>query len=66
MDVNNNVNLTAGMFAFEKAKDVKSNQVLAALGMTPQTEKAQAEIDNSMKEEVAKTTGKGAGLDIQA
>jgi hypothetical protein len=66
MDVNNNVNLTAGMFAFEKAKDVKSNQVLAALGMTPQTEKAQETIDNSIKESIAKATGKGTGLDIQA
>jgi hypothetical protein len=66
MDVSNNVNMAAGMFAFDKAKEVKNNQVLAAFGMTPETQKAQAEIDNSMKEEVAKTTGKGAGLDIQA
>jgi hypothetical protein len=66
MDVSNNVNMAAGMFAFNKAKEVKNNQVLAALGMTPQTEKAQAEIDNTIKEAVSKTTGKGAGLDIQA
>ena len=32
-------NLTAGLYAFEKAKEVKENQVLGALGMTPQTEK---------------------------
>jgi len=66
MDVNNNVNLTAGMYAYNKAKDVKANQVLGALGMTPQTEKAQAEIDEATKQSVAQATGKGNGLDIQA
>jgi hypothetical protein len=66
MDVSNNLNVTAGMFAFNKAKEVKNNEVLAALGMTPQTEKAQEVIDNSIKEAVSKVTGKGSGLDIQA
>ncbi len=66
MDVNNNVNMAAGMFAFNKSKEVKNNQVLAALGMTPQTEKAQEVIDNSIKEAASKVTGKGSGLDIQA
>jgi hypothetical protein len=66
MDISNNLNVTAGMFAFNKAKEVKNNQVLSALGMTPQTQKAQEELDNTIKEAVANTTGKGAGLDIQA
>jgi len=66
MEVNNNVQLNAGMFALNKAKDVKENQVLSALGMTPQTERAQQEIDNSMKEDIAKATGKGSGIDINA
>jgi hypothetical protein len=64
MDVSNN--LSAALFAFDKAKEVKNDQILSALGMTPQTEKSQEVIDNSIKEEVAKTTGKGSGLDIQA
>jgi hypothetical protein len=64
MDVSNN--LSAALFAFDKAKEVKNHQVLSALGMTPETEKAQAEIDNSIKEEIAKTLNKGVGLDIKA
>jgi len=66
MEVNNNVNLTAGMFAFNKAKEVKNNQVLSALGMTPQTQRAQKEIDESIKQSVAEATGKGNSIDIQA
>jgi hypothetical protein len=66
MDVSNNLNVSAGMFAFNKAKEVKNNQVLAALGMTPQTEKAQETMDNSIKESISKAIGKGSGLDIQA
>jgi len=59
-------NLTAGLYAFDKAKEVKENQVLGALGMTPQTENAEKEINESMKQAVANATGKGNGLDIQA
>ena len=67
MELNNNVNLTAGMYAFNKAKNVKENQVLGALGMTPQTERAQKEIDDSIaKQQVAQTTGQGMNLDIKA
>ncbi|RUM56405.1 MAG: hypothetical protein DSY40_02320 [Nautilia sp.] len=66
MEINNNVNLTAGMFAFNKAKDVKSHEILSALGMTAETQKAQQEIDETIKQEVAKTTNKGNSLDIQA
>ena len=67
MEVNNNVNLTAGMFAFNKAKEVKDNQVLSALGMTPQTERAQKEIDDAIaQQQVAQATGKGNSIDIQA
>jgi hypothetical protein len=64
MDVSNN--LSVELFAFDKAKEVKNHQVLSALGMTSETEKAQAEIDNSIKEEIAKTLNKGVGLDIKA
>jgi len=63
--INNNVNMTAGMFAFNKAKDVKNEQVLSALGMTPETEKAQREIDNTMKE-AAQATGQGVNVDFKA
>jgi len=66
MDVSNNLNVSAGMFAFSKAKEVKNNQVLSALGMTPQTEKAQETIDNSIKESISKAIGKGSGIDTQA
>ena len=46
MDVTQaNLSLDAGLYAFDKAKDVKSQEVLGALGMTPQTQKAQNEID---------------------
>ena len=63
---NQSPNLTAGLYAFDKAKDVKSQEVLGALGMTPQTQKAQNEIDESMKEAIASATGQGVGLDIKA
>jgi len=68
MDVSStaNIGLQTGLFAFNQAKEVKNEEVLSALGMTPQTEKAQQEIDKSMQEAVASATGKGAGLDIQA
>jgi len=67
MEVNNNVNLTAGMFAFNKSKEVKENQVLGALGMTPQTQRAQKEIDDAIaQQQVAQATGKGNSIDIQA
>ena len=63
--INNNVNMTAGMFAFNKAKDVKNQEVLGALGMTPETEKAQREIDNTMKE-AAQASGQGINIDFKA
>ncbi len=63
--VNNNVNMTAGIFAFNKAKDAKNEQVLSALGMTPETEKAQREIDNTMKE-AAQASGQGINIDFKA
>jgi len=67
MDVNNNVNLQAGMYAFHKAKDVKENQVLAALGMTPQTQNAQKEIDDTIeKQNVAQAIGQGVNIDFKA
>jgi len=65
MEVNNNLNLDAGMYAFNKAKDVKSQEILGALGMTPETQKAQAVIDSSMKD-VAQVTGKGINVDFKA
>jgi len=66
MDVSNNVNIDAGMFAFNKAKDVKNNEVLSALGMTPQTQKAQEVIDSSIKQGVAQATGQGINVDFKA
>ena len=62
--VNNNVNMTAGMFALNKSKDVKNEQVLSALGMTPETQKAQKEIEDSQK--VAEATGQGINVDFKA
>jgi len=66
MDVNNNLNMSAGLYAFDKAKEVKNNEVLSALGMTPQTQKAQEVIDNSIKEGVAQATGQGLNVDFKA
>jgi len=66
MEVSNNVNLTAGLFSFSKAKDVKNEEVLSALGMTPQTQKAQNTIDESIKQGVAMANGQGANLDLKA
>ena len=66
MDVTNNLQLNAGMFAFNKAKEVKNNEVLSALGMTPQTQKAQEVIDSSIKQGVAQATGQGINIDIKA
>lgn len=62
--VNNNVNMTAGMFALNKSKDVKNEQVLSALGMTPETQKAQKEIEDAQK--VAEATGQGINVDFKA
>jgi hypothetical protein len=58
--------LDAGMYAFNKAKDVKSQEILGALGMTPETQKAQAEIDASMKQGIAQATGQGINIDFKA
>jgi len=66
MEVTNNLNIDAGMFAFNKAKEVKNNEVLSALGMTPQTQKAQEVIDSSIKEGVAHATGQGINVDFKA
>jgi len=66
MDVTNSSNIDAGMFALNKAKDVKNNEVLGALGMTPQTQKAQEVIDNSIKEGVAQASGQGINIDFKA
>jgi len=66
MDVSNNINIDAGMFAFNKAKEVKNNEVLSALGMTPQTQKAQEVIDSSIKQGVAQATGQGVNVDFKA
>jgi len=66
MEVTNNLNIDAGMFAFNKAKDVKNNEVLSALGMTPETEKAQQKIDETMKQGIAQATGQGINVDFKA
>jgi hypothetical protein len=67
MDVTQaNLSLDAGLYAFDKAKDVKSQEILGALGMTPETQKAQKEIDESMKQAVASAIGQGMGFDIKA
>lgn len=64
MDVN--LQTSAGLFAFDKAKDVKNNEVLSALGMTPETQKAQAVIDETIKQGVAQATGQGINVDFKA
>ena len=66
MDVSNNLNVDAGMYAFNKAKEVKNQEVLGALGMTPETQKAQAVIDSSMKQGIAQATGQGINIDFKA
>ena len=64
MDVNLQTN--AGLFAFNKAKDIKNNEVLSALGMTPETQKAQQVIDSTIKQGVAEATGQGINIDFKA
>ena len=67
MDVTQaNLSLDVGLYAFDKAKDVKSQEILGALGMTPETQKAQEEVDNSIQQAIASATGQGVGLDIKA
>jgi hypothetical protein len=60
------LNIQAGLFAFDKAKDIKSQEILGALGMTPETQKAQLEIDESIRESVANAIGQGIEFDIKA
>jgi len=60
------LNTQAGLFALNKAKDVKSQEILGALGMTPETQKAQNEIDESMKQDIANVIGQGIEFDIKA
>ena len=66
MDVSNNLQVDAGIFALNKAKDVKSQEILGALGMTPETQKAQAQIDATMQQNVAQATGQGINVDFKA
>ena len=66
MDVTNDVSTTAGMFALKQSQNVKANEVLGALGMTPQTQRAQETIDESMKQNIAQATGQGLNLDFKA
>jgi hypothetical protein len=68
MDVTSSSNLgvDAGMYAFNKAKEVKNQEVLGALGMTPETQKAQQQIDASMQASVAQATGQGMNVDFKA
>ena len=66
MDVTSSANVDAGMFSFNKAKEVKNNEVLGALGMTPETQKAQEVIDSSIKQGVAQATGQGINIDFKA
>ncbi|NPA55541.1 MAG: hypothetical protein GXO40_04175 [Epsilonproteobacteria bacterium] len=64
MDVND-VATSAGIYAFNKSKDVQAQQVLSAIGMTPETQKAQAQID-ATNQNVAQATGNGVNVDIKA
>ncbi len=67
MEVGNaQLRLDASLYSFNKAKDVKSQEILSALGMTPQTQKAQSEIDSSIKQTSSNVTGQGMKLDIKA
>jgi len=66
MDVTNSANLDAGMYALKQSQDVKTNEVLGALGMTPQTINAEKEIDESMKQSVAQASGQGINIDFKA
>jgi hypothetical protein len=67
MEVGNaQLRLDASLYSFNKAKDIKSQEILSALGMTPQTQKAQSEIDSSIKQASSNVTGQGMKLDIKA
>jgi hypothetical protein len=67
MEVGNaQLRLDASLYSFNKAKDIKSQEILSALGMTPQTQKAQSEIDSSIKQTSSNVTGQGMKLDIKA
>ena len=61
---NSNLNVTASLYSFDKAKEVKNNEVLGALGMTPQTQKAQEVIDSSIQ--TAQAIGQGVSVDFKA
>ena len=59
--------INTALFAFSQAKEVKNQEVLSALGMTPETQKAQQQIENSdMQEIVSSATGQGSNIDIKA
>jgi len=63
MDVKNtSLLLDASIYSMNKAKDIKNDDILSALGMTPQTQKAQDDIDNSIKQSI----GQGVNIDIRA
>jgi len=69
MNIANNANLQldASIYAFNQAVDEKQNEVLGALGMTPETQQAQKEIDDSIKQsQIAQATGQGINIDIKA
>jgi len=66
MDVNTSLKLDASMYAFNQSKNVKDQEILGALGMTPQTQQAQQVIDSSIKEGVAQATGQGINIDFKA
>jgi hypothetical protein len=62
-----NLSSEIGIFALNQAKDIRNQEVLGALGMTPQTQKAQQQIDEvSMQQIVAVATGQGNNIDIKA
>ena len=59
---NTSLLLDASIYGFKKAEDTKSNQILAALGMTPQTQKAEQQFQELIKQ----ATGQGVNLDFKA
>ena len=64
MDISNTeLNMNVSLYAFDKAKDVKSQEILSAIGMTPETQKAQEKID---AQNISQAIGKGVNFDTKA
>ena len=64
---NTHLQLEASIYAFNQAVDEKNEEVLSALGMTPETQQAEKKVEETIKQsEIAQATGQGVNIDFKA